>query len=148
LLPVAQTTESGNYGALIARCALSDAKKNYTWLARMVRTAAIVSAETGHDWPRLAGLAWRARTMMYNNAMPRGCRPAELYEHNLDPPFTPNPMHTCIPILQLFTDSLVFRHFLRSCLNNASPGMQERWRVQAVLPQHSPICHTLAHMGT
>jgi len=114
-------------------------------LARMVRTAAIVYAVAAHDW-----LVWRARTIMHNDAMARGCRPAALYEHNLDPPFTPNPMNTCIPTLQLFTDSLVFRHFLISCLNNASPGMQERWQVQsdAVLRRYSPICHTLAHMGT
>jgi hypothetical protein len=54
-------------------------------LTRMVRTAAIglVSAVAGHDW-----LVWRARAMMHNDAMPRGYRPAELYEHHLDPATT------------------------------------------------------------
>jgi len=62
-------------------------------LPRIVRTVATVSAVAGHDW-----LVWGgARTVMYNDAMPRGYRPAEPYEHNLDPLFTPIQMHIYRP---------------------------------------------------
>src|SRR4051812_37472622 len=114
--------------------------------ARMVRTAAIVSAVAGHDW-----LVWRARTMMHNDAKPRGCRPAEpraqprsnLYSQLND---------TCISTSrELFTNIFFsFRHPLRSCLSNAPTTLQQRWRVQpdTILRRHPPICDTLTHMGT
>ena len=64
-------------------------------LARIARTAAIVSAVAGHD-----RLVWRSRTMTRKDAtsMPRGCRPAELYEYNLGP-ISPLPwkIHTYRP---------------------------------------------------
>jgi hypothetical protein len=89
----AQTIESGNYGVLTARCALSDALENYAWLARslkrlarMARTAAIVSAVAGHDW--------RARTMMHNDASNEAVVQLEPCEDNLNPTvLLPQRMH-------------------------------------------------------
>jgi hypothetical protein len=70
----------------------------------------------------LAAIGWPGAlaAMMRNHAMPRGCRSAEPYEHNLDPTSTPNSTNACISTLrELFTDILSFRDSLGSCLSNA-----------------------------
>ena len=59
--------------------------------AQMVRIAAKAS---GLDW-----LAWRV-AIMHDDTMPRGCRSAELYEHNLDPTCTLNSTNAYISSLE------------------------------------------------
>jgi hypothetical protein len=97
------------------------------------RPVAIVSAVAGHEW-----LVWRARTMMHNDAMPRGCRPAELYEHNLDPTCTPDSTNACISTLRdISTDILSFRDSLRSCLSNVPPRVSYPTPLEPIQPQFS-----------
>jgi hypothetical protein len=81
--------------------------------ARMVRAARYYLLQ----W--LATIRWTGAlvAMMRNHAMPRGCRPAEPYEHNLDPTST---------LRELFTDILSFRDSLRCCLNHAPTTIQQR----------------------
>jgi hypothetical protein len=61
--------------------------------ARMVRTARYYLLQ----W--LATIRWTGALLaiMRNHAIPRGCRPAEPYEHNLDLTCTPTQMHTYQP---------------------------------------------------
>ena len=58
-----------------------------------VQAAAMISAVASRD--RLVCRPLVA--MMRNHAMPRGCRPAEPYDHNLDPTCTPTQMHAYRP---------------------------------------------------
>ena len=72
--------------------------------ARKVRTARHYLLQ----W--LATIGWLGAliAMMRNHAMPRGCRPAEPYEHNLDPTCTPTSTNACTSTLrELFTS--IFR---------------------------------------
>lgn len=50
----------------------------------MAQIAAKDSVVAGVDW-----LVWRV-AIMHNDTMKRGCRSAELYEHNLHPTYTLN----------------------------------------------------------
>jgi hypothetical protein len=80
--------------------------------AQMARIAAKVSAVAGLDW-----LVWRV-AIMHDDTMPRGCRSAELYEHNLDPTYTLNSINAYISSLrELLADSL------RPRLNNAPTSL-------------------------
>jgi hypothetical protein len=60
--------------------------------AQMARIAAKASTVASLDW-----LVWRV-AIMHDDTMPRGCRSAELHEHNLDPTCTLSPTnHTYLP---------------------------------------------------
>ena len=89
--------------------------------ARMVRTARHYLLQ----W--LATIRWTGAlvAMMRNHAMPRGCRPAEPYEHNLDPTST---------LRELFTDILSFRDSLRSCLSNVPPRVSYPIPLEPIQP--------------
>jgi hypothetical protein len=55
------------------------------------------------QWLAAIGCSGALEAMMHN-AMPRGCHPAEPYEHNLDPTYTPTSTNACISTLrELFT---------------------------------------------
>jgi hypothetical protein len=80
--------------------------------AQMARIAAKASVVAGLDW-----LVWYV-AIMHDGTIARGCRSAELYEHNLDPTCTLNSTNVYISSLQeLLADSLRFY------LNN-TPSLQ------------------------
>ena len=59
-----------------------------------------------HNLPQwLATIRWIGAliAMMRNDAMPRGCRAAEPYQHHLDPTYTLTQMHA-YRLRELFTD--------------------------------------------
>jgi hypothetical protein len=79
----------------------------------MARIAAKASVVAGLDW-----LVWRV-AIVQDDTMLRGCRSAELYEHNLDPTYTLKSTNAYISSLrELLADSLRF------CLNNAPTSLQ------------------------
>jgi hypothetical protein len=103
---------------------------------RLARMAPTSRHSLCSGWPRMAGLA--RSTMMHNDATPRGCRPAELYEHNLDPTCTPDSTNACISTLrELSTDILSFRDSLRSCLSNVPPRVSYPTPLEPIHPQFS-----------
>jgi hypothetical protein len=65
-----------------------------TWLSRN-------RPDSRHDLLWLVTIGWPgAFVAMHNHAMPRGCRPAEPYEHNLNPTCTPTSTNICISTLR------------------------------------------------
>lgn len=127
---------------------LSDGKTMDAWLDRIsdsleiAQTASMIFCS---GWPRSAGLLARSDDA-------HACREAVQLSRTSTTSTQPVLQHkSCISILrELSTDILSFRDSLRSCLSNAPPTLQQRWRVQpdAVLRQYSSLCHTLTHMGT
>ena len=116
--------------------------------ARMIRTARhyLLQWLAAIGWPgALAAMmrnhAYREAVQLSRTSTTSTQPPPNLYSHT----------NACISTLrELYTDVLSLRDFLRSCLNNAPPRIQQRWRVQpnAILRRYSPIRYTLTHMGT